>query len=221
MATYAIADLHGRYDLLEKVKKKLKPKDVVYVLGDCGDRGPQPWETIKEVLINPHFIYIKGNHEDLLINAGKDYLEDRFGTQSTYFLLSNGGKQTFKEFTQSENPRFYLNKLKELPIEEIYKNKNGDIIHLSHAGYTPGSMYKDLLWDREHCLDDWPSSGYENYYVVHGHTPIQYCEEWSRTGEHKPYFYADGHKINIDLGAYSSGYTCLLNLDTFEYELIF
>ena len=40
MATYAISDLHGRMDLFRQVKEFLQPEDVVYVLGDCGDRGP-------------------------------------------------------------------------------------------------------------------------------------------------------------------------------------
>jgi hypothetical protein len=30
------------------------------------------------------------------------------------------------------------------------------------------------------------------------------------------YKYCNGHKINIDLGSFSTHRTCLLNLDTFE-----
>ena len=69
MATYAISDLHGRMDLFRQVKEFLQPEDVVYVLGDCGDRGPAGWELIKTVYEDPQFIYLMGNHEDMLVNA--------------------------------------------------------------------------------------------------------------------------------------------------------
>ena len=36
MAIYAIADLHGQYNLFQQVKEYIKPTDKVYVLGDCG-----------------------------------------------------------------------------------------------------------------------------------------------------------------------------------------
>ena len=69
MATYAISDLHGRMDLFRQVKEFLQPEDVVYVLGDCGDRGPAGWELIKTVYEDPQFIYLMGNHEDMLVDA--------------------------------------------------------------------------------------------------------------------------------------------------------
>lgn len=65
VSVYAISDLHGMLCLYQEVKKFLKPEDKVYCLGDCGDRGPDPWETIKAVAADPQFIYIKGNHEDM------------------------------------------------------------------------------------------------------------------------------------------------------------
>jgi serine/threonine protein phosphatase 1 len=69
MARYAFADIHGRMDILKKIIDKIKPGDVVYCLGDCGDRGPDSWECIKTVLAHPQIIYLKGNHEDMLVKA--------------------------------------------------------------------------------------------------------------------------------------------------------
>lgn len=55
MSVYAVSDLHGMYELYQKISNFLKPEDKVYCLGDCGDRGPQPWETIKAVASDPRF----------------------------------------------------------------------------------------------------------------------------------------------------------------------
>ena len=89
MSVFACSDLHGMLHFYKTIKEFLKPEDVVFFLGDAGDRGPHPWETIKAILTDPQFIYIKGNHEDMLIDAmGHGY-------GSAWALLrSNGGKKT-------------------------------------------------------------------------------------------------------------------------------
>ena len=89
MATYAISDLHGRMDLFRQVKEFLQPEDVVYVLGDCGDRGPAGWELIKTIYEDPQFIYLMGNHEDMLVDAMR-------GDKQLCFY--NGGKDTFRSW---------------------------------------------------------------------------------------------------------------------------
>ena len=43
MAVYAVSDLHGCLEAYKTIKRILRPDDIVYCLGDCGDRGPQPW----------------------------------------------------------------------------------------------------------------------------------------------------------------------------------
>ena len=69
MATYASADWHGCYWIWEKIKEILKPDDTLYFLGDAADRGSDGWQIIKELLNDSRIIYLKGNHEDLLIKA--------------------------------------------------------------------------------------------------------------------------------------------------------
>ena len=65
MTTWAIADLHGHLEIWKKVKEIISPDDIVYVLGDCVDRGPQSWETLKTVYNDPQARLLKGNHEDM------------------------------------------------------------------------------------------------------------------------------------------------------------
>ena len=44
MAVYACSDIHGYYQIYEKIKSILKPDDCVYFLGDANDRGPDSWK---------------------------------------------------------------------------------------------------------------------------------------------------------------------------------
>ena len=49
MAVYACSDLHGCMKFYKEIKKMLQPEDKVFFLGDAGDRGPEPWETIQAI----------------------------------------------------------------------------------------------------------------------------------------------------------------------------
>ena len=60
MNVYACSDLHGMYDLYQQIKDFIKPEDIVYCLGDCGDRGPDGWQIITEIINNPQWIYLYG-----------------------------------------------------------------------------------------------------------------------------------------------------------------
>jgi calcineurin-like phosphoesterase family protein len=120
MATYACSDLHGCLDLYKKIKDFIKPEDKVFFLGDAGDRGLYPWETIKAILNDQQFIFIKGNHEDMLVDAlGKGY-----GKQYS-LLRANGGRLTFKECMWEEDWREYKKRIDNLPTIQYYMNEKG------------------------------------------------------------------------------------------------
>ena len=90
---------------------------VVYFLGDAGDRGPHPWECIKTILDDPQFIYIKGNHEDMLVDAmGRGY-----GRQYN-LLRSNGGKDTYHQAMEEPNWAEWRARLRDLPDKALYTN---------------------------------------------------------------------------------------------------
>lgn len=221
MATYACADLHGCLDVWKQIQKFLKQDDTIYVLGDCGDRGPQPWETIKEVLKDSRAIYLKGNHEQMLIDVMEDYLiYGDFVYDSASLLFSNGGQETALGWLEEDYRRDWKNLIKNLPIYKIYTNSEGDKIYLTHAGFTPKleqfgfklPSEHDLLWDRKHFNDNW--LGEENAYIIHGHTPVLFFNE----PNNEIVYYCDGHKINLDCGTvFSSNHKIgILNLDTFD-----
>lgn len=94
-----------------------------------------------------------------------------------------------------------------------------------HAGFTPDHMPSEyeLLWDRNHFTDIWPSEdkfdhdiggNATNTFIVHGHTPAQSIID--SDDNPKIMFYCGGHKVNIDLGSVWSDIAALVNLDTFD-----
>lgn len=222
MSVYAVSDLHGYLDLYKQIKNFLKPEDIVYFLGDACDRGPQSWETVKAIAADPQFIYIRGNHEQLLANMMEDIIEQKEDITLYKNCMVNGTLATVHEWQKECGLQTgWLKYLNKLPFSETYINTNNKKIILCHAGFTPHRgnnimLGKDLLWDRKHIKDNyWPEYTDDNMIIVHGHTPVIY-----HTNIPGAYFYCDGHKIDIDCGTYEfPNYCCLLNLDTFEEHL--
>ena len=232
MSVFACSDLHGMLHFYKTIKEFLRPEDVVFFLGDAGDRGPHPWKTIKAILTDPQFIYIKGNHEDMLIDAmGHGY-------GSAWALLrSNGGKKTCEQAMDEPNWKEWKAKLISLPTHIEYINTQGETIYLSHAGFTPSTDHqgqmrrvrdRDLIWDRDHFLDEWPEDEmFQKAIIVHGHTPIPYLLEdidpCCKMTDIEPgaLWYAGGKKCCIDCGAVFTGICVLLNLDTWDEEIFY
>ena len=238
MAVYACSDFHGMLHMYKAIKEFLQPEDKVYFLGDAGDRGPKPWETIKSVLTDSQFIYIKGNHEDMLAEALCDFIDRGCPAYSSHHLLSmNGGETTFSEAIAEFDVEGWYRKLVKLDLIQEYVNEKGERIILSHAGFTPWKKdsdteyrrphYDDLIWDRDHFLDEWKPEDCVDCYIIHGHTPItsllDEIDPACKMGEIEPgaLWYADGRKCCVDCGAVFTGYCVLLNLDTWDEEVFY
>lgn len=213
--TYACADLHGMYDLWVQIRDFLDPTDTLYVLGDATDRGPNGWKILKELLENPQVRYIKGNHDQMMINCWREDFSD------TYLWFRNGGYTTYSqmELDGEHIINIYLTELDKKPYRNTYINKLGQTIYLSHAGFTPGVRLDDLhqyIWDRDHIYDE--VSFEKDVFVVHGHTPLKYLDGIYGTpnDERTILWYAGGHKIDIDNGCFRTNKIGLLDLDTWE-----
>ena len=225
MTKYACSDLHGNLNLYKQIINFLKPEDKLYILGDCGDRKPDGWSIIKDALCNTQIIYLKGNHEQLLVDAMRDYLQFDIMDYTWYLLCSNGGASTFQGWLNDGAKSDWMGLLDRLPQEAHYINKAGYHIVMSHAGFTPKGAEPhrkdDLLWDRKHFSEPWPDNPFYNkFIIVHGHTPCSHMVDkainpWSE--DPNLYLrYADSHKINLDCGTASSNQIGLLDLDTFH-----
>ena len=238
---FACADLHGRLDLYKKIKEFLNPEDKVYFLGDACDRGPDSWETVKAITRDSQFIYLMGNHEDMMINSMRGWYMDGPTSYEDYYLwLSNGGGVTEESLMKESGHdiEIWMNRLAKLPVYEVYTNRDGKVIYLSHAGFTPAlpKSTRDLVWDRYHIMEGWPEDC-DEMIVVHGHTPTMLMSRYDPWGivndedreaifagkQKNPakgaVWYADGHKVNIDCGSVWTGKTVLLDLDTFEQHI--
>ena len=241
MATYAFSDLHAQYDLWQQIKDFIKPEDTVYCLGDCIDRGDVGLEILNEVIETPNIILLRGNHEDFIDSIGSEVMrcepdEDVYWTVPNLRLwYMNGAEETIKAFQSltKAKQKYLIETIRKLPTHAEYVNTKGETIYLCHAGRQPDTVeipdmrrgsvpMNNFIWDRRHLnQEDW--NGEENEYCVHGHTPIPYMGHyyWIKNEDNIPepgkiFKYCNGHKINIDMGAFATHMTCLFNLDTFE-----
>lgn len=227
---YACSDLHGVLRIWKQIVNFLQPDDKIFVLGDCTDRGPQPWRTLKAVLQEPRAILLKGNHEDMLIKVLSQYFSK--GSPNYYDemdLLHNGGGETYSNALADPNVKDILARLSALPTYMIYTNADNERVILSHAGFTPWKAdfeeigippAKDLIWDRDHILDAVDDDWVEDVVIVHGHTPIPLMPIVPRNAElHGAYWYAENRKVCIDTGAVWTGEAVLLDLDTWDEHI--
>lgn len=199
MTRYAISDLHGYYNLYREVKSRLKPHDILYVLGDCADRGPSGWRTLRAILTDPQCILLLGNHELMLRDVMDEWFkiveektkdvedceltpreiadEEIIYTSVYELLLINGGEFTFWDWRDEEDLGYWKKRLDSLPVEIQLFDTEKPII-LTHAGYTPWKKptdIEDFVWDREHFFDKWLEE--DSSIIIHGHTPNPFLYE--------------------------------------------
>lgn len=232
---FAISDLHGQYDLLEKILDYITPSDTVFNLGDNCDRGEHGYEILSTVIQDKRFINLKGNHEEMLL----DYFK-RPSMNNKSLWTSNGGLSTLvdiEDLAKRMKERLLID-IDSFSTREVFINKDGKIIHLDHCGFTPGYSYEPY-WDRGHFAEWWDEEEYGDIYVVHGHTPVQYflndyryvdnegkmvIARWEYEEEDpvdkakNPEIinYCNGHKYNIDLCSCATHKVALLDLNTLK-----
>ena len=231
MSVYVFSDLHGNYSLWEQIRDFMGPDDRAYCLGDCADRGPDGLRIMEEVYNDPRITYIRGNHEDMMLNAIRR--PDSYSEELRLWMW-NGGEPTLLAWLDEIDNTKWIRRIMDMPIYAQYINTSGNIIWMCHAGFGGGNHpedmeTRDLIWDRTHIYEvKW--YGAENEFIVHGHTPIQYLvsemnerdrffdnnpeEDWEYTPE--AIYYCEDHKIDIDLGTYMSNQAILMDLDTAE-----
>jgi serine/threonine protein phosphatase 1 len=215
---YAVGDIHGRADLLERMLNRIDADlesnpvgiPIQVFLGDYIDRGPASREVLDRLVARdrlPRSVFLKGNHEAFLTNflGNPPILEDwqRYGgleTLMSYGVIptinANAAKQAqlaaALDQALPESHRRFIDNLK--PSFTC-----GDFFFV-HAGVRPGvpltkQREEDLLWIRQDFLL------YEEDFskiIVHGHTPVPQPDI-------RP------NRINIDTGAFATGQlTCLV-----------
>lgn len=181
--TYAIADLHGRFDLLARALEAISARDdgsayKVVTLGDYVDRGPESREIIQH-LMNAQagdrpLICLKGNHEDIMVRAlGNPALMG--------WWLDNGGGQTLLSYGHTQKgpitpevvPVEHVRWIESLPL--FHEDANRVFVHAWAHHTTPLSEQIDLqCYHGEPALfwtlyPDDDEGGHLGKHVVHGH----------------------------------------------------
>ena len=236
MSTYVCSDIHGKYNLWNKIKRKLKDSDRLVFLGDAADRGLNGYTIIKEILADPRITYIKGNHEDLLVKGMRtSHYGIRYSDDFNLWMY-NGGGTTFDEMTEDiENDKVtsVIYQLADLPVTCEYTNKDGIHIYMSHAGFTlpdVPELEDILLWDREHILNK--PSNIENSLIIHGHTPSTHIQsvldnraefyhlpigkDYTMLAKFGPIWYCNEEKLDMDCQSAYTNHIAMIDLDTFQ-----
>lgn len=108
---YVISDIHGCYNEYTKALKAVNfnDNDILYVLGDCIDRGYASVRVLQDMMSRPNVIPILGNHEymavkileDLCIEITEENAESRIPTETVRAYtdwMFYGGESTLEQF---------------------------------------------------------------------------------------------------------------------------
>lgn len=174
----AIGDIHGcsksNRALLSTLNEKFS-EDVTYVfLGDYTDRGPDSKTVITQLIeFNEahECIFLRGNHDEMLLNAYEKGDWD--------IWLANGAETTLKNYDST--PRNF-----HMPNDHYEFFKNTDLYWQTedyffvHGGISPDLTIQENLdseyerqqfvWQRDHVYartNKWEKT------VVFGHTPVK------------------------------------------------
>ena len=222
---YAIGDVHGRADLLDRVLSRIDAHIVAHpvvrpihlLVGDYIDRGPASRDVL-ELLIDcsqgREMIFLRGNHDifihEFLQNPAALRDWSKIGGLET--LMSYGLQPPINaDMTTQQELAKALNSVLPTAHRNFLENLESSFscggYFFAHAGVRPGiplakQRDDDLLWIRDEFLLHEEDFG---KIVVHGHTPV-------REIDIRP------NRINIDTGAYATGRLSCLIMEANDVE---
>lgn len=223
MSVVVFSDIHGNYNLWNKIKKFYKNNDTLIFLGDACDRGADGIKIMQEMLEDKRVIYLLGNHEEMFLDYIQRGIEESM-IISNNIIVANGSLDTLKNYQNLsiEEQSKLIKMLKEKTKKYyIYINNNKQNFFLSHAGMDMcdlNNIEEDkLLWDRSHINNKKPwNNKYKYWYIIHGHTPVQIIKPNKIIPEVVKYY--NNHKIDIDMGTPSSKMVAVLDLNSLEIK---
>ncbi|QSY93676.1 serine/threonine protein phosphatase [Rhizobium bangladeshense] len=211
--TYAIGDIHGRYDLLLKAEEailrdgaRLPGQKLIVTLGDYVDRGPESAQVIDHLMEPPpdgfDRICLAGNHEIAMLDyidgwlsyddwmrMGSAELLKSYGLDPEHLPLVFPSGVQLDAFLRQSLPHTHIDFMRALPI----MLDTPDVVFV-HAGIDPmlplsAQTEEDLVLIRHRFLE---SRVPLPKLVVHGHTP-------SDEPDIRP------RRLNLDTRAFRSG----------------
>ena len=192
---FVIGDIHGSYDLLEKLLTYWNPEEEQLVfLGDYIDRGPDSLKVLKKVmeLSNQYdIVTLCGNHEQIFLN----WLDKPEEVSQFYFNQKVGGIATVQSFFDESDLNITSDHFSVKELTEKIRKNNSEIIKFIkklrsfylwepylfvHAGIDSTvenfreTKFDDYFWIREEFFSN-PHLAKE--IVIFGHTPTPLLNE--------------------------------------------
>lgn len=173
-STFAIADLHGRHDLLtaalDKIRQRAPDGGTVVFMGDYIDRGPDSRAVLETLMAGApdgwRWICLKGNHEAMMVETVETDIDPSW-------WLDNGGDATLASFRApypAAIPPDVIDWCRALPA--VHADGRRIFVHAGIDPTLPVAQQSEaiLLWRRlPKSLDVHHPEGH----VVHGHTPFE------------------------------------------------
>ena len=145
MATFAIGDIHGLANALEKVLTQIRPRvesgDTVVFLGDYIDRGPESKACVDRILefraqVAAPVVTLLGNHEQWLLRTRRDFTDHSWllGMEglTTIESYSPAAARLLREQKQAAGVELYTGKVA-LPYDRFF-----DEMPESHVRFFEG-----------------------------------------------------------------------------------
>lgn len=186
---YVISDIHGCYQEYLKALDyiEFRDEDMLYVLGDCVDRGYAPMDLLKDMMMRPNVIPLVGNHEleasmvlsrlcvEITEKNYQTHLDEAF-MEELGAWFGNGGHTTLEQFQKLKRDEQWeiLSYLEEFSLyEEIVVN--GTSYLMVHAGLEPFDPHKKLaeygIMELLYTRPDYEKPYFQDRYTITGHTP--------------------------------------------------
>jgi serine/threonine protein phosphatase 1 len=181
---FVVGDIHGCFTKLQAHLDRIgfdPEKDRLFSVGDLVDRGLESEQSM-DWLAKPWFHPVRGNHEQMAIDAANGYFEP-----SNY--ISNGGAW-FLGMTMPER-RLFADVFSTLPIAIEVETKDGLVgivhadcpvadwsdMHVALDGCNAGSFAQMCVWNRDRAKrgDTSEITGVKS--VIVGHTPMK-ADTW-------------------------------------------
>ena len=193
---YVMSDIHGEYEKYIQMLLliEFKDTDILYIVGDAIDRGPEPIKVLKDMMSRTNVFPIIGNHEymatdileDLLVEITSENCESHITTTTINKLMEwqqNGGNITLNQIKSLPNDERevlleYLKEFATLDIVDVGK-KTFVLVHAGFASYDPKrDIYDYSPEEVAFFRPDYDRTVFksENTYVVSGHTPTFYID---------------------------------------------
>ncbi len=212
---YVVGDLHGCFDLLNRLMEHVnfnESCDRLFSVGDLIDRGPDSIFCLG-FLDEPWFYAVQGNHELMMLEPFLNYLNS--GKVEDFDRIKNSGlfdfggewiEEHYQSRTKTMSAEFthYLKKVLDLPVMLVIgENKNR--FHVIHAELVISSLLssKQFVW-LDSDIDQW----LEEKSI---HKNIQDIIYWGRTLMTNPPVEQENTKIQPGLSTTFCGHTYATN----------